>query len=332
VSRVLFDARWLSPNDRAMALRKSEVSQLDTPVAMIVFNRPRQTEHVFAQIREARPSRLFLIADGPRPDRDGEFELCRKVRQIVSKVDWPCNVETNFADRNMGCRSRVVSGLNWVFSLVEEAIILEDDCLPDPTFFPYCSNLLQRYRDCSQIGMICGFNPLPKAFCFPYCYYFTRMVMVWGWATWRRTWREYDEELRTWPAVRQDRLLNLLFRERRIVKHWTNVFDAMYQGVGPNTWDYQLVYTSWTHNWLNIVPKCNLVQNVGFEADATHTPTVDPALAIGSQSIEFPLTHPPAITDWPRFNYESQDRFVAPNFTSRLRRAMRKRFPGLVYR
>ena len=129
---------------------------LDTPVALIVFNRPEATRRVFAAVAAARPSRLLIVADAPRTDRPGERQRCEEVLKIVSAVDWPCTVETNLASENLGCRRRVKSGLDWVFSLVEEAIILEDDCLPDPSFFPYCSQLLERYRDCGQVGIISG--------------------------------------------------------------------------------------------------------------------------------------------------------------------------------
>ena len=118
------------------------MNRLETPVALIVFNRPEPTRRVFAAIAKARPSRLLLIADGPRPDRQRESNQCAEVRNIVSAVDWPCQVQADFADENMGCRRRVISGLDWVFSQVEEAIILEDDCVPDPSFFPFCSELL----------------------------------------------------------------------------------------------------------------------------------------------------------------------------------------------
>ena len=154
------------------------MNQLKTPVALIVFNRPDTTRKVFAAIAAARPSQLFLIADGPRADRGGEVERCEEVRKIISAIDWPCEVESNFSNENLGCRRRMISGLNWVFSHVEEAIIIEDDCLPHPSFFPYCSELLEKYRDTGQIGMISGFNHVPDFFPFRYSYYFSRMVSI----------------------------------------------------------------------------------------------------------------------------------------------------------
>src|SRR6266496_1346818 len=130
------------------------MSQLETPVTLIVFNQPDVTRRVFSTIAAARPTRLLLIADGARTSRPGEAERCDEVKQIVTAVDWPCQVETNFATENMGPGPRIISGINWVFSLVEEAIFLEHDCLPDPSFFPFCAELLERYRRLPQVGYI----------------------------------------------------------------------------------------------------------------------------------------------------------------------------------
>src|SRR5262249_20238987 len=132
------------------------MNQLETPVALLVFNRPETTRRVFEAVAAARPSHLLLIADRPRKDRACEAERCDEVRKIITAVDWACDVQTNFSDQNLGCRRRVISGLDWVFSLFEEAIILEDDCLPNPSFFSFCSELLTRYRNSEEIGMISG--------------------------------------------------------------------------------------------------------------------------------------------------------------------------------
>jgi hypothetical protein len=296
------------------------MSQLRTPVAFIVFNRPETTRRVFAAITAARPSHLLLIADGPRANRPEDERRCDEVRRIVSAVDWPCKVETNFSNVNLGCRRRMISGLNWVFSLVEEAIILEDDCLPDPTFFPFCSELLEEYRNSSQIGMISGFNHVPDYFPFKYSYYFSKMVSIWGWATWRKCWQQYDENLVKWPEVKRERLLDNLFHDKRSVEYWTRTFDAMHDGTGPNAWGYQMVYTCWIKNWLTIVPRRNLIQNVGFNEDATHTSKVDPILPVATGALDFPLIHPPEIADWPERTRKMQKRFYTPGLLLRIRR------------
>lgn len=293
---------------------------LETPVVLLVFRRPDVTRRVFQAVAAARPKRLLLVADGPRAGRPGEAEACEQVRKIVTAIDWPCEVDTNFAEENLGCRARVVSGLNWAFSRVEEAIILEDDCLPDQSFFPFCSELLSRYRDRPQIGFIAGSNPLQKSFALPYSYYFSQMAHIWGWATWRRSWQEYDDEMQSWPAVKEAGLLHHLLSDERVYNYWTRIFDKMYDNTGPNTWDYRWVYTWWTRNWINIVPRRNLVHNIGFGADATHTTTAPFGQDVASDQMAFPLEHPPAITSWPAHLRETQRRLFVPRIHERLRR------------
>jgi hypothetical protein len=165
-----------------------QTEEFETPVALFVFRRPDTTRKVFEAIANVRPTRLLLIADGPRPDKPGELEASEQVREIVSRVDWPCEVSTNFADKNLGCQERMISGYNWVFSLVEEAILLEDDCLPDASFFFFCQEMLTRYRDDSRIAMVAGFNAVQDHTRTNYSYYFSSFTHCWGWATWRRAW------------------------------------------------------------------------------------------------------------------------------------------------
>ena len=302
------------------------MSQLETPVALIVFNQPDVTRRVFSAIAAARPERLLVIADAPRDGKAGEFERCEEVKQIVGNIDWPCKVETNFAEKNMGPGARIISGLDWVFSLVEEAIVLEHDCLPDPTFFPFCAEMLKRYRDRPQIGYITGFNPLERSFPFRYSYYFTSVSFLWGWATWRRAWEQYDRHLEDWPQVKQDGLLKLLFPDKNVVAYWSSAFDGMHDGTGPDTWDYQFTYTCWTRNLLGILPRRNLIQYIGFYPEAVHTTRRDPDLDLGSGPLSFPLVHPPAITAWPQHAMQAQRHFHARNLLRRVHRRLMMEF------
>jgi len=298
------------------------MNQLETPVAMIVFNQPEATRRVFARVAAARPSRLMIIADGPRLNRPGEVERCEETKRIATEVNWPCQVETSFLSENVGPRRRIISGISWVFSLVEEAIFLEHDCLPDPNFFPYCSELLARYRNRPQIGYITGFNPLEKNFPFPYSYYYSRIANLWGWATWRRTWQDYDEHLSSWPVVKRDGLLKLVFPDKKVVAYWTKIFDSMYDGTGPDTWDYQFVYTCWTRNFVNIVPRKNLIEYIGFGPQAENTLIPEPGLTLAAGQLDFPLKHPPAISSWPAQEMEMQKRFFALNNWRKLYRKL----------
>jgi hypothetical protein len=267
---------------------------LQTPVAFFVFNRPNTTLRVFDAISKVRPTKLLLIADGPRGDRAGEAESCRQVRDIVARIDWPCEVYKDFSELNLGCGERMISGLNWVFSLVEEAIILEDDCLPDLSFFTFCQELLERYRGDDRIAYICGDNFVGRYKKLAASYYYSQIGMIWGWATWRSEWLRYDRHLTDWPELRNQRMLDEVFDEPKAVEYWTKIFDEFHEGRGPDTWDYQWLYTALKNNSLAIVPCVNLVENIGFGEGATHTFRKDRRYMIPASSIEFPLRHPPS--------------------------------------
>jgi hypothetical protein len=269
-----------------------ETKGLETPVVLFVFNRPDPTRRVFEVIASVRPAKLLLIADGPRPAKPGEGELCRQVRDIVSCVDWPCKVSTNFAEANLGCQERIISGLDWVFSLVEEAIILEDDCLPDATFFPFCQELLEKYRGDSRVASISGTNLVANYVKTKASYFFSHLGGNWGWATWRSEWQRFDRHLADWPQIKRDGMLSELFYEDRAAAYWTCVFDDMYANEGRNTWDYQWLYTRLKNNALTIVPRVNLIANIGFGPGATHTVEADSRLAPPVTRMEFPLSHP----------------------------------------
>ena len=271
------------------------MTSFTTPIIFIVFNRPDFSRILFQAIARQRPLRLLIIADGPRSTRLGEAEACQQVRDIATQVDWPCEVSTNFAPTNMGCRKRIISGLNWAFSLVDEAIILEDDCLPDPSFFLFCSELLDRYRNDDRVSMVAGTNFAWHDTPASPSYFFSRMTHIWGWATWRRAWSLYDEHLYNWPAIRSSRLLDQCFTERRVARYWTGIFDRMHAGTGPDTWDYQWAYTNIVRNSLIAVPRTNLITNIGVGPDATHTVGADLNMVLPSAPIEFPLVHPPAM-------------------------------------
>lgn len=266
--------------------------QLKTPVAFIIFNRPDTTERVFAEIAKARPSKLLVVADGPRENRAGEAEKCAASRAIIDRVDWDCEVLTNYSDRNLGCKLRVSSGIDWVFEQVEEAIILEDDCVPDPTFFRYCQELLDHYRHDQRIGLISGDNFQFGRRRNDDSYYFSKYVHIWGWATWRARWAgSYDVAMAKWPRIRDEGwLMDIVGNEREAV-FWHNIFERVYRGE-IDTWDYQWVFANWVEGRSTVLPATNLITNIGFDANATHT-TGDSELAnLPSHALTFPLKHP----------------------------------------
>jgi hypothetical protein len=268
---------------------------LKTPVAFIIFNRPEQTARIFAEIAKARPERLLVVADGPRSDRAGEHELCRATRSVLDRIDWPCELSVNFSETNLGCKRRVSSGLDWIFEEVEEAIILEDDCLPDETFFPFCAELLERFRDDPRVSMICGSNfQRGKRHSFD-SYFFGRHVTVWGWASWRRVWRDYDVEMREWAQLRDTSWLSDLLHNPVAVKNWHEIFEGAFKG-DYDTWDWQFFFAWWRQNMLAAIPDRNLVTNIGFGTAASHTRDTLPTMAnLPHEAMSFPLKHPPDV-------------------------------------
>jgi len=242
---------------------------MEPPVAFFVFNRPDTTQRVFEAIARAKPRRLLVVADGPRLDRAGEADACARARAVLEAVDWDCEVRTNYSDVNLGCRRRVSSGLDWIFSVAEQAVILEDDCVPHPDFFPFCAALLDRYRDDDRIMAISGSNFHKGRRWGDGSYYFSRYVDVWGWATWRRAWQYYDVNLRVLPAFLEQWAMGRLSSEPEI-RHWLDVLRATYDGL-IDTWDYQWLFAVWLQRGLVAVPNVNLVSNIGFGPRATHT-------------------------------------------------------------
>lgn len=267
------------------------VNPRNTPVALICFNRPILTAQTFERIAQFGPKTLFIICDGPRPARIGEADLCRQVRSIVTQPSWKCDLVTNISERNLGCRERVSSGISWVFDQVEEAIILEDDCLPDPSFFRFCAELLGHYRDDERIMTISGNNFQAGRLTSPYSYYFSRYTHIWGWASWRRAWRHYDVSMSLWPAVKSRDLLFNALKDRREVRHWSRLFEMTYQHE-IDTWDYQWMFASWMQSGLTVLPERNLVSNIGFGSGATHTTVSTVDANLPALQMDFPLRHP----------------------------------------
>lgn len=244
---------------------------LRTPVLFLIFNRPETTARVFEAIRQAKPRQLFVTADGPRPDKVGEVERCDAARNVVRKVDWECEVWTKFRETNLGLRAAVTSGIDWFFEHVEEGIILEDDCLPSQSFFWFCQEMLGRYRDDERIMQISGNNFLLGRKVFGSSYYFSRLNDIWGWATWRRAWRLYDEEMKTFPQFKEEGRLRDYIDDEDIRDWLMSYFEEAYSaGRVGGIWSSRWAYAMCVQNGLTIVPSVNLVANIGFAGDGTH--------------------------------------------------------------
>ncbi|MBD5531529.1 MAG: glycosyltransferase family 2 protein [Lachnospiraceae bacterium] len=267
----------------------NKMDQLTTPVAFFTFNRLSTTKQVFEAIRQARPRKLYLVSDGARARVAGEKEKVDEVRAYLeSHIDWECEVHKNYAEQNMGCGRRVSSGISWVFDQEEEAIILEDDCLPDPTFFTYCQEMLAYYRDDERIMVIGGSNPAAY-YETEQDYLFTKVPFIWGWASWRRAWKLYDFDIKSWEKEKK----NPVFRKVLPLKsYWvyTAEFDALYRH-SYDTWDYQLMYATLLHDKLNIVPRQSYTRNIGFQEESTHTSGELKSVELRAGACRFPIRH-----------------------------------------
>jgi hypothetical protein len=259
-------------------------------VAFFGFNRPDCTQKVFEQIRCYRPERLFLVADGPRAAISTDELRCQAVRDIMMSVDWDCEVKTNFSEENLGCKKRMSSGVDWIFSQVQEAILLEDDCVPSPDFFRFCSEMLDRYRDNPQVVHIAGANFQAGELRGDGSYYFSKFIHVWGWASWRRAWQHYDVDMLSWPEARQENWISKIHSSPVECKYWIDIFEQVHAGK-IDTWDYQWAYAVWRNDGIGIIPNVNLVRNIGAGPHATHTKDAEAFLEIPTSELG-ELRHP----------------------------------------
>ncbi len=277
----------------------------EAPVVFMVFNRPDVTRESFARIRDQQPTRLFIIADGPRTDRPSDVNLCDEVREVVANIDWPCEVLRNYEDHNLGCKQRVSSGLDWVFSHAERAIVIEDDCLPHPDFFRFCNEMLDRYEEDPRIATVTGDNFQEGIHRGDASYYFSKYVHVWGWATWKRAWDCFDVDMAFWLEWRESEGWEMFMPDPIERSHWTKVFNRTARGE-IDTWDYQWLASTWFHGGLTAIPNVNLVTNVGFNSEATHTTVPVEGSSIDTDPIGA-ITHPPAVqvdTDADRYTFD----------------------------
>lgn len=266
--------------------------QLQTPVVLLCFNRPKETARVMERIRVARPPRLHVVADAPRDGRPDDQALCDEVRKIATQIDWPCDLITDFSDQNMGCFLRVSSGLTKAFASSDELIIVEDDCVPDPSFFRFCETLLERHRGDDRVFAISGDNFQTGASRTPYSYYFSQIFHCWGWASWRQQWQSVDLSMSAWPELRDGNWLSDALGDPDAVAYYRLAFEQTYTRKN-NSWAYRAALSSMAQGKVNILPSVNLVQNIGFGTDATHTGVSPAHNAPGAASIKFPLSHPP---------------------------------------
>lgn len=267
--------------------------QFSEPILFLIFNRLDTTKQVFDVIKTVKPQKLYIAADGYRASKPGEQEVCAAVRDyVMSNVNWDCKVETLFRDTNLGCKLAVSSAITWFFNHEERGIILEDDCLPSLSFFSYCSQLLERYKNDDKVMTIGGYSPLKTWSNDEESYHFSAYFHCWGWASWRRAWQLYDKDMKKWPMYKKQNRLSEVEKGILFKAYWSDILDDTYNGK-INTWDYQFGFALWAEGGLSITPTQNLVTNIGFGEGATHTVANAPLKQ--KKEISFPLIHPAKI-------------------------------------
>jgi hypothetical protein len=267
----------------------------DTPLLLIAWRRPHTLRQVIDAIRPVAPTRLFVACDGPNPERPGEAEKVAATRKVIEQaIDWPCQIERLYFDENQGCCLGPSRAISWFFDHVEEGIILEDDCVPHPDFFPYCTSLLYRYRQDTRIWCISGTNFCHENWSGDPSYFFSRIPLIWGWATWRRCWQRYDSILTKWPVAVELGLLSSIFDDSLERAYWQDLWQKTYDNPESITWwDYQWTFTCLVHGGLTTLPSRNLIRNIGFGDEATHTTASGSSLSLDIRHDGImPMQHP----------------------------------------
>jgi len=294
----------------------SHSQPLTSAVLFLVFNRLDTTKIVFEAIRQAKPPRLYVASDGARSNVEGEKKKVAAVRKyILDHVDWECEVKTLARETNLGCKYAVSEAITWFFENEKMGIILEDDCLPSQSFFGYCEELLDKYKDDLRVWHISGDNFQDGTWRGDGSYYFSKFTHIWGWATWANRWSHYDVELANYEEFKNSKIIETAYSEKIEQSFWLNIFEGSFHGK-IDTWDYQWVFTVLSNNGLNIIPNQNLISNIGFGPEATHTKELDSKLSkIENSQINLPLTHPTfLIQDRDADRYTSKGMFSQPNF------------------
>ena len=269
----------------------------DTPILFIIFNRPKESKVVFESIKRIAPRKLYIAADGPRPDKPLDIKKCKETREIIKLIDWDCELHTQFREENLGSGKGVSDAISWFFQNESQGIILEDDCVPDISFYPFCEELLNKFKDDKRIMHIAGSNHNPAYVRdSEYSYYFSQIGLVWGWATWKRAWELSDITMSNYSEISDKNYFKDLYANILIRKYLKSKFKKTHLKVINDVWDYQWEFARLINSGLTIMPVNNLVNNIGFGPDATHTLSDNTYFADAKiKPLIFPLKHPPFI-------------------------------------
>lgn len=266
---------------------------IEIPVLLVVFNRPDTALQVIRAIKKVKPKKLYIAADGPGGPHNKNAKLCKETREtVLDEVDWDCEVLTLFREENLGCARGVSGAVSWFFETEEMGIILEDDCVPDTSFFYFCEELLHRYKDDNRIMQIGGCNIQQGKSHGPASYYFSRYAEIWGWATWKRAWKHFDFDMIHYHDFVEQGGLKNLFPDSAVENRWKKNFEFIKNESPPSVWGYRWMYSIWKENGLSITPNVSLVQNVGFDERAVHTKSPDNPFAIIKAKSIIDIQHP----------------------------------------
>lgn len=278
----------------------------DTPILIIIFNRPEKVVALIDALRKVHPHKLFIMADGPRTHVDGDKYHCAQARSIATDIPWDCEIHTYFMDHNLGCDQAVPKGIDWFFSQVDMGIILEDDCIPDPSFFTFCTDLLERYESDERMMHVSGNNFQDGQVRGTGSYYASLYTHSWGWATWRRAWKHYRSTVNTLNRTEITKQLTNTPLSPTARKFWVKHYQ------NRSYWDALWQYTVWCNNGMSLIPNKNLVRNIGFDAEATHTTSNDKKLSQTASSLDT-ITHPKLLTiDTAADEYTFRSYFFTP--------------------
>lgn len=304
---------------------------VDTPILFLIFSRPDTTRRVFEVIRNVKPRRLFIAADGPRPHKNGEAEKCAECRKIALEVDWECEVKTLFRSENLGCGKAVSGAINWFFENVEEGIILEDDTLPGPGFFRFCSELLEKYRHDTRVMAVSG-SSLPSRLSeqSEHSYFFSNWDYIWGWATWKRAWKHYDYKMPHYEHMVRNGYFGSNYYSPYEKYYLNHSYDrSYYENERVTWWSYQWGYARKINSGLVAVPVRNFIVNIGLGAGATNTTAEDRWSFFKFETMDFPLKHP----DFVMHDRSTDDEIFKRHFTtwlSRMKTQVKEHLPSFV--
>jgi len=243
-----------------------------TPILLIAWRRPKETKQVITSLRKIKPKILFISCDGPREGNSSEYKKVKRTHEIIKKnINWDCEIKFQISKVNLGCKIGVTKAINWFFSNVNEGIIIEDDIVAHKDFYKFCQNLLEKYRDDKRIWCISGSNNQDNIIRGSSSYFFSKIPLIWGWATWKDRWEKYDINMSNWPEAKSTKIIENIFFDKLQKQYWEDKWEILYKYGEPDTWDYAWVFTCVINNGLTIIPNKNLIMNIGFNENAYHT-------------------------------------------------------------